>query len=105
MEKLQFEQLDEMVMEVNAWDGSLEDYELHDMDSFDELMGGLTPLEIVEKLDSNFTTSDAYFKFTIYGVESLGLMEAMELLEDNNDEIVERYQELVEEGSIEDIFE
>lgn len=98
-----FESLHQITIEVNGWDGSLEDYEIYEMEQFDELMYGLSPLEIVDKLDAEFTSMDEYFRFTIYGVESLDSSEAEELLIDNKKEILERYNELLLDGEIEDL--
>lgn len=57
--------------ELDSWDGFLGDDRVYNMEDFDELMSGKSPLEIAQEIDgNNFSTSDDYFQFTIYGVES-----------------------------------
>lgn len=57
--------------ELDSWDGFLGDDRVYDMFEFDDLLHGKKPSEIAELIDgNNFSTSDDYFMFTIYGVES-----------------------------------
>jgi len=57
--------------ELDSWDGFLGDDRVYNMEDFDELMSGKSPLEIARDIeDNNFSTSDDYFMWTIYGVES-----------------------------------
>lgn len=57
--------------ELDSWDGFLGDDRVYNMEDFDELMSGKSPLEIARDIEgNNFSTNDDYFQFTIYGVES-----------------------------------
>lgn len=57
--------------ELDSWDGFLGDDRAYNMEDFDELMSGKSPLEIARDIDgNNFSTSDDYFYYTIYGLES-----------------------------------
>lgn len=57
--------------ELDNWDGFLGDDRVYDMSELDELLYGKSPLEIIEMVDgNNFSTSDDYFQFTMYGLES-----------------------------------
>lgn len=61
----------DMCDQLDSWDGFLGDDRYYPMDEFDELLDGRSPLEIAQLVEGNdFNTSDDYFKFTIYGVES-----------------------------------
>lgn len=40
------------------------------MEELDDFMIGMSPTEILEAVDSDFTTSDRFFKDGIYGMES-----------------------------------
>ena len=97
------ENLKEMVQEVNSWDGSLENYDYQEMERLNEL--GLEPLELLSMAHfGDYTWSDDYFKFNAYGnLESISENDFHGELIDNRDEIVERYNELVEAGDIEPI--
>lgn len=57
--------------ELDNWDGFLGDDRVYDMSELDDLLYGKSPLEIIEMVDgNNFSTSDDYFQFTTYGLES-----------------------------------
>lgn len=106
MKKYNVEQLEEMVFEVNSWDGSLEHYNFYDMEELDELYHGVESSELLRMVQGgNFNIYDDYFKGNVYGwIDSFNKAEVHEKLEDNHDEIVERYNELVEAGDIEDVI-
>ena len=106
MKKYNAEQLEEMVFEVNNWNGSLEDYNFYDMEELDELFAGVEPSELLRIVNAGrFSIHDDYFKGDVYGrIESFNKEEVNEKLEDNHDEIVEHYNELVEAGEIEDVI-
>ena len=60
-----------MCDELDGYNGFLGDDKVYNMEDFDELMSGKSPLEIAQAIeDNNFSTGDNYFQFTIYGVES-----------------------------------
>ena len=57
--------------ELDSWDGFLGDDKVYNMEDFNELMSGKSPLEIAQTIEDNdFSTNDDYFMFTIYGVKS-----------------------------------
>ena len=106
MNKYTVEQLKEMLQEVNGWDGSLGDYDYMEIEQINELFHSVEPLEILRMAHfGEFDWNDDYFIVNDYGnLESINEFEFEELLKDNQAEITERYNELLEEGAIEDIF-
>ena len=106
MKKYTVEQLRKMVQEVNSWDGSLEEFEYYEMEQINDLFHGVEPLEILRMAHfGEFNWSDDYFTINVYGnLESISEFEFEDMLKDNHDEIVERYNELLEDGAIEDIL-
>lgn len=106
MKNYTVEQLQEMLQEVNSWDGSLEYYEYWDMEQLDDLFHGVKPTEILRMAHfGDFNWNDDYFTVNAYGnLESINDMEYYKLLEDIQEEIIEHYEELVENGEIEDLF-
>lgn len=106
MKKYTVEQLEEMVQEVNSWDGSLEDFEYYAMEQIDDLLHGVEPLELLRMAHfGDFNWNDDYFTVNVYGnLDSIKEFEFEEELKDNQDEIIEHYNELVEAGDIEDII-
>lgn len=50
---------------INATEDRIED-----MDSLDDLLSGLTPSEVINAIDSDFSLTDDYFKDGIYGITS-----------------------------------
>lgn len=106
MKKYNVEQLREMVQEVNSWDGSLEEFEYYEMEQINELFHSVEPLEILRMAHfGEFIWSDEFFQVNAYGnLESFRELEVSIQLEVNHDEIVERYNELVEAGDIEELF-
>lgn len=106
MKKYTVEQLAEMVQEVNSWDGSLEDFDYMEIEQLDELFHDVKPTEILRMAHfGNFDWNDNMFTINAYGnLESINYYEFQEELESNHDEIVERFNELVEDGHIEPIF-
>ena len=100
------EQLKEIVREVNSWDGSLENYEYYEMDELNDLLCGLEPLEILRMAHfGEFNWNDDYFQINAYGnLDSYRRLHVITELKDNQDEIIEHYNELVESGEIEDII-
>ena len=106
MKKYTVEQLREMLQEVNGWDSSLEDYDYMEMEQLDEMLNGVEPTEVLRMARfGEFNWSDDYFTINVYGnLESISEFEFEDMLKDNHDEIVERYNELLEDGAIEDIL-
>ena len=106
MNKYTVEQLQEMVREVNGWDGSLEEFEYREMEEINELLHGMEPLEILRMAQfGEFNCNDDYFTINAYGnLESTSENDFHGELIDNLKEIVERYNKLVESGDIENIL-
>ena len=106
MKKYTVKQLQEMVQEVNGWDGSLEEFEYYEMEQMDELLHGVEVLEILRMAHfGEFNWSDDYFTINAYGnLDSINEFEFEKELTDNEDEIIETYNELVESGKIENII-
>ena len=106
MNKYTVEQLREMTQEVNSWDGSLEEFEYYEMEQINDLLHGVEPLEILRMAHyGNFEWYDEMFKINDYGnLDSCSEDYFITELTDNEDEIVERYNELVENGEIENIL-
>lgn len=106
MKKYTVEQLQEMLQEVNSYDGSLDSYEYWDMEQINDLFHDAEPLEVLRMAHfGDFNWNDDYFTVNAYGnLESINSFEFEELVEDIQDEIIEHYNELVEEGSIAELF-
>lgn len=94
-----------MVQEVNSWDGTLEYLDMweNDRDFFDTFYSG-EPMEVARAVQfGEYDYRDDYVTINAYGnLVSYSDYELEELLEDYKEEIIERYNELVEDGSIED---
>ena len=106
MNKYTVEQLQEMVREVNGWDGSLEEFGYREMEQINELFHSVEPLEILRMAQfGEFNCNDDYFTINGYGnLDSILENDFHGELIDNSKEIVERYNELVEAGDIENIL-
>lgn len=99
-------QLREMIIEVNGYDGSLENLEVYENeDYFFNTYFNNNVIEAVRAVSfGDYNYSDDYVKVNAYGnLESLSEYEYAELLEDHADEIAERYLDLVESGNIDDV--
>lgn len=106
MKKYTVEQLAEMVQEVNGWDGSLEYFEYYEMEQINDLFHDAKPLEVLKMAHfGEFNWSDDFFTINAYGnLESINEFEFEKELQNNHDEIVETYFDLVESGEIENIL-
>ncbi|RPF54747.1 hypothetical protein [Abyssicoccus albus] len=97
------EELMDMMKEVTSYNGTFDNIEPYYMDSFDEIMDGLTPTEIARRMTSEFNIYDDYFIFNGYGnLESLSDYEVDKLMFDNAGDITSEYWELVDNGDIHD---
>lgn len=100
-----FDKLMAMVQEVNSWDGTLEYLNMreNDRDFFDTFYSG-EPMEVARAVQfGDYDYRDSYVAISPYGnLVSYSDYELEELYEDYKEEIIVRYKELVEEGSIED---
>lgn len=99
------EKLMAMAHEVNSWNGTLEHLDMweNDRDFFDVFYSG-EPMEVARAVQfGEYDYRDEYVTINAYGnLKSYSDYELEELLEDYKEEIVESYNELVEDGSIED---
>jgi hypothetical protein len=59
----------EAVEELISWNNFI-DVEVFSMDEIDEVCYGMKPSELIEKMTSDFNSSDDYFYFSIWGLES-----------------------------------
>ena len=100
------EKLQVMAREVNGWDGSLGEFEYYEMEQINELFQSAEPLEILRMAQfGEFNCNDDYFTINGYGnLDSISENDFHGELIDNSKEIVERYNELVESGEIENIL-
>ncbi len=105
MKNYTVQELREIVAEVNEYDDSLEEFDYMDIGTLDEILSGVEPTEVLRMAHfGEFDWSDDYFRIDIYGnLESVKYFEFEELVKDNHDEIVKRYNELVKGGDIEPI--
>ena len=94
-----------MVQEVNSWNGTLEHLDMweNDRDFFDTFYED-RPMEVARAVQfGEYDYRADYVTINAYGnLVSYSDYELKESLEDYKEEIIERYNELVEDGSIED---
>lgn len=97
------EQLELMVREMNAWDGSFDNLAVYENDDeFFQIFFESKVMEAVRAVSyGDYNYMDAYVRFNGYGnIESLSEREWHQELEDEADDIVEQYLEMVEDGSV-----
>ena len=89
-----------MVQEINAYNGSMEHLELFEMELFNEIMSGFEPIDIALKTYyGGFNPNDEYFRFNGYAnLESLSYYDLEKELIDYENEIIEEYNNIKEEG-------
>lgn len=61
---------EEVALEMDDYEGSLNDSRCYPMYDLDEMLGEKKPSEVVEMLTSDFDKDNDYFYFSIYGLES-----------------------------------
>jgi len=61
---------EEVALEMDNYEGSLNDSRCYPMYDLDEMLGEKKPSEVVEMLTSDFDKDDDYFYFSMYGLES-----------------------------------
>ncbi|ENJ4009542.1 hypothetical protein AB1D30_002601, partial [Staphylococcus pseudintermedius] len=98
-------ELQYMVQDMCNYDGRLEDLYIYDMNDFNEIMYGQSPLWIATRIFfGKFDPTDEFFKYNGYGnLESLNFYEYGDELQKYRKEIVSNYIEMVEDGKIEDV--
>ena len=81
----------DIVRKLNRLNGSFETYTLYNMEDFNEIMGDLTSMEIVERIFfGDFNPNDGYFFFNGYGnLESIAEWEMEDHFEPILDEIID----------------
>ena len=86
------EEMSQLVAEVNAYDGSLYDYEFIDMNEFNEYTRALEPYDLALKIHyGEFNPNEDYFSFDSYeNLVSFDEYERVGYLRDNAEEIYER---------------
>ncbi|EJA1938764.1 hypothetical protein MWQ79_000213 [Staphylococcus pseudintermedius] len=105
MKKFENHELQYMVQDMCNYDGRLEDLYIYDMNDFNEIMYGQSPLWIASRIFfGKFDPTDEFFKYNGYGnLESLNFYEYGDELQKYRKEIVSNYIEMVEDGKIEDV--
>lgn len=89
-EKLNEDDIFEAVaLEMDDYEGSLNDSRCFPMYDLDEILGEKKPSEVVEMLTSDFDSNDDYFYFSIYGLESTDSPVDVYRNEIDNDEMVD----------------
>ena len=94
------EELMAMVSDVNAENGELDNLDYFSMEEFDEILDMEKPWEIARKIHfGDFNPMHEYFTFDGYGnLESVSDWELERKLEEWEDEIMEAYGRMEEEG-------
>ena len=97
------EQLELMVREMNAWDGSFDNLAVYENDDeFFQIFFESKVMEAVRAVSyGDYNYMEEFVRFNGYGnIESLSEREWHQELEDEADDIVECYLEMVEDGSV-----
>ena len=97
------EQLELMVREMNAWDGSFDNLAVYENDDeFFQIFFESKVMEAVRAVSyGDYNYMEEFVRFNGYGnIESLSEREWHQELEDEADDIVEQYLEMVEDGSV-----
>ena len=91
------DEFNELIEELDTWNGYLNDDHYYDMDEFDELHSGSTPWEIARAIHfGDFNPCDNYFRYNVYGnLESTDYKDYSNYLDDNFiDEIIDNADHL-----------
>lgn len=78
-----------LVDSVNAWNGDLESFRYYRMEDMNEFFCGVKPLDLLDKLASDFDSTKELFKDDVYGLESCDIVDAVSEIKDYVDEVVE----------------
>ena len=91
LEELSTDELLSLCKEIYSYDGSLDQFNIYNMDEFDEMLSGKTPTEIVNSIRyGGFASTDEYFRFNGYGnIESLSYADIEEELDSYLGEIAD----------------
>lgn len=98
MELRKFEELKEMLEEVNSYNGGYEHIVKYDRDMFWDLVDGVEPESIANMIYfGSYNPHDEYVGFNGYGnIESMDAMEYYDELLSYEEEIEEEYKEIFE---------
>lgn len=98
MDYKKFEQLKEMVQEINSYNGGYENIVKYDRDMFWDLVDGVEPERIANMIYlGDYNPHDEYIGFNGYGnIESMDAMEYYDELLSYEEEIEEEYKEIFE---------
>ena len=80
-----------LLQHINAYDENFDDAIYYDIDSFDEILDGYTPLEIAQMIfyGGEFNPNDDYFRFDAYDhLESANWGDVVDVAEDLVDDII-----------------
>ena len=96
------QEMSQLVEEVNAYDGSLYDYEFIPMDEFNEYTQRYEPYDLALKIHyGEFNPNEDYFAFDAYeNLVSFDEYERVGYLRDNADEIYDRIEANIDYLSI-----
>jgi hypothetical protein len=85
----------DVVREVNSYSGALEFLEVYDMEEFNWIVEGYSPLEIANKIHyGNFSPVDSYFRYDSYSnFESMSSWEVEDEYRNYISEIIDRMLE------------
>lgn len=96
------EEVNELVSELNAWDGSFNELRFYEMDELNDLFCGCKPLELLDKLDDGFDVSDDGFVDAGYKLESCSFSDAVADMRAYAEEIAEHVEEEMENITLPD---
>lgn len=65
------------------------DDRIYSMADFDDLLSGCSPTEVVEAINSNFSTADNWCRYTVYGWESFDYLDDVIDMDDLIDYILD----------------
>lgn len=96
------EEVNELVSELNSWDGSFNELRFYDMDELDDLFCGVKPTALLEKLAEDFDVSDDGFIDNGWKLESCSFEDAIADIKENAEEIAEHAEEEMENITLPD---
>ena len=90
VEQLNGDDLTYLLQHMNGYDGCFEEATYYDVDEFDELLSGRTPMEIARMIFyGDFNPNNEYFRFNAYGdLESADWHDVVAEAEDLVDDII-----------------
>ena len=96
------EEVNELVIELNSWDGSFNELRYYDMSELDYLFCELKPLQLLDTLEEGFSADDDGFRDNGYKVESCSFSDAVVDIRANAEEIAEHVEEEMENITLPD---